>query len=405
MVPGDEANEEFVRFAKAIPKESLPAVAVILNDKVREHARSISRDTDLKLEEALERFFGMVSADTGRNAPHSDSSMYFTNMVKAWVKASRPQRTFLLETYFFLHRSSGRDIAIAIDKEIFGRIYFDQFGHPLHQADQDLLSDQANETGSIPAFEAVVQALPAAASAPTWASKAQLAWETARNEVTIPPYMSFTRRYPATAEAKQAELHIRDLKLWEAIPQSNPFAIREFLETGLFPALAYHARKALDDAKGQYISENVARIRSVMLSSQEPTSALGWFTMLGTGYLFLAFFFGAIVVLGQAAYATVTHPVWPFAQATPAISGFADDALQGRFGNALRAMDINTANFPSGETVAIVLQAAGVFIAYGAIAFFIIGRIARMIEEDLAPRHQAQIQEIEAYYADKVAGL
>lgn len=148
MTDPAEANPDFVAFCMLIPQAKIPDIAEHLNAKIREFAKAYFQSSELNQEERLSRIFHKVSALTGRHMPHYDSENYFSQMIKNWKKEKNPTRTLLLETYFFLHCDrGGKVIADAIDRKIFGRVYFDNRGQRI-STNEDNIGTTTDNNGA-----------------------------------------------------------------------------------------------------------------------------------------------------------------------------------------------------------------------------------------------------------------
>ena len=148
-----KANPDFVAFYTSIDDDLFPKIAEHLNATIRKYARIRFSDSSVLLEDALKSLFDFCSSTTGRVVPLDASEKPNTNLVKSWIKGTRPSSAFLIEVYYTLHCVKwGKSVAETVDRKIFGKTFLEQFGHPVPGGyEREASSRYQAEISNIPA--------------------------------------------------------------------------------------------------------------------------------------------------------------------------------------------------------------------------------------------------------------
>lgn len=395
----------FIQFERNIREEAWPEIARILSAELPAFAEKLHGQRGASQEAHFLTFFFRVAEATGQYAKKDRSDTYLSELVtKSWKRFAAGQKPnsaeMLIAAYHYLHTTPfGKPIAARVDRAIFdGLTYEDHVGGKVPGGYEPEAAPAIRQPPSLEPSDAFTA--PHASS-----SSAERAWVIVERELMISPYEDFAAHHPGTRQAILASEHIRHLELWATIPKADPFAIRQFIRSGPFLALAEHARANLDEAKAEYVEAKVANVVSNMQSPDEPTGALQWAGCLA--FPFVAFYFTVrlAVVVWRGAWGAVLHERWPFPEAKRDIVVWLSGLTQGSFGDFVRRFGIPLADAPASDATGVGVQAALLCVLVAAVAALIILMIGRAAYANVVQRQEAQIAEIRSNHLSKVANL
>lgn len=230
------------------------------------------------------------------------------------------------------------------------------------------------------------------------------AWDITKRELTISPYEKFAEKYPDHPLGSRAKSHIDDLIVWERISQDDPFAIRDFIQTGPYEALAEHARDKLDLVKETYAKDRAKTVFKRMRTGRSAHPAATAIVACAAAF-FGIFFWVSVVALGKWSYETSASDIKLIADISQTIEIFWNESAAPWLAYYLSDADISVATLPVGVAVAQWILTICIFALIAVTILTIIYRVGDGIDKIVAQNHEKKMAVIEAHHMSKVVDI